>query len=662
MKSLLQNQNGRQNSLPKSELDLPTIESDKYNVETDDSPSKNNQELENARHKYKYNYTYIASIAMLDKLPLKEYPSIAWINLLAGELAVIFINSFIYKYKFLQILRNEVLKSLVKVIVQVIAKLVIYPLLLIKGFLASPNPLARILKFLGFYWILEVILSSLVTKNIFRFLMIADFMHHKLENKQDEKIHVNSLKEYNKLFTEIELPEIAYDFQEDEVFAYMQVAGYNPLMIERVKELKDNFPVTEAQYQEVMGSDDSLVAAKEEGRLYLADYQILKGAANGTFPKEQKYIYAPLVLFAVPKESDSSTLMRPVAIQCSQNPNDAPIVTPKSDKYAWLFAKTIVQIANANYHEAVSHLGRTHLFVGRFAIATHRQLPDDHPLSLLLCPHFKGTLNINNAAQEFLIAPRGGVDKLLAPTIDSSRALVEADLQNYSFNEAMLPKQLKKRGVEDTKKLPVYPYRDDACEIWKAIHQWVKDYLSIYYKSDKDVQDDKYLQNWALEAGDDNGARVHDFGEEHGRIQTLNYLIDATTLIIFTASAQHAAVNFPQKDIMSYAPAVPLAGYKSASLLKDKKGELSEQDYLNLLPPLEQAQGQLNLLDLLASVYYTKLGYYPDNYFQDSFVKTALEKFQENLQKVEAQITKRNRLSFTYTYLLPSKIPQSINI
>ena len=82
--------------------------------------------------------------------------------------------------------------------------------------------------------------------------------------------------------------------------------------------------------------------------------------------------------------------MRPVAIQCIQHPEDTPILTPQSGKYAWLFAKTIVQIADANYHEAVTHLGRTHLFVGPFAIATRRQLLDHHPLSLLLRPHFEG--------------------------------------------------------------------------------------------------------------------------------------------------------------------------------------------------------------------------------------------------------------------------------
>ncbi len=461
------------------------------------------------------------------------------------------------------------------------------------------------------------------------------------------------------MFPYAEIPNIAKNFQDDEVFTYTRVAGYNPVMIQRVNKLGDRFPVTEVQYQEVMGSDDSLVAAGEEGRLYLADYGILSGAVNGTFPKEQKYIYAPLALFAVPRNADDSTLIRPVAIQCSQNPQDTPIFTPKSDQYAWLCAKSIVQIADANFHEAVTHLGRTHLFVGPFAIATHRQLPDDHPLSLLLRPHFEGTLAINDAAQRILIAPGGGVDELLASTIDNSRVLAAVGLQSYGFNEAMLPKQLQKRGVDDSTKLPVYPYRDDALLIWDAIHQWVSDYLSIYYHSDQDVENDAYLQAWAKEAGAYDGGRVPDFGEKDGGIQTLDYLIDAVTLIIFTASAQHAAVNYPQKDIMGYAPGVPLAGYKPVSLLK---GEVSKEDYLDLLPPLEQAQRQLNLLYLLGSIYYKALGDYPENHFRDSSVNTALQRFKTHLQEIEKVIHQRNQKRPKYEYLLPTKIPQSINI
>src|SRR5207237_10363668 len=76
--------------------------------------------------------------------------------------------------------------------------------------------------------------------------------------------------------------------------------------------------------------------------------------------------YAPLALFALPQGGKS---LAPVAIQCSPVPGDGnPIFTPQ-DGYNWLIAKTTVQIADGNFHEAVSHLGRTHLFIEPFVLA-----------------------------------------------------------------------------------------------------------------------------------------------------------------------------------------------------------------------------------------------------------------------------------------------------
>ena len=191
------------------------------------------------------------------------------------------------------------------------------------------------------------------------------------------------------------------------MFAAMRVAGPNPLMIERMKALDARLPITEEQYQSVMGTQDSLEKAVADGRLYLADYSVFDGAVNGSFPAAQKFNYAPLALFAVPPGGQS---LVPVAIQCAPQPGpDNPIFLPR-DGDSWLIAKTIVQIADANFHEAVSHLGRTHLFIEPFIIATHNQLSPTHPLFILLTPHFEGTLAINDAAQRRLIVSCGLVD------------------------------------------------------------------------------------------------------------------------------------------------------------------------------------------------------------------------------------------------------------
>lgn len=117
---------------------------------------------------------------------------------------------------------------------------------------------------------------------------------------------------------------------------------------------------------------------------------------------------------------------------------------------------------------------------------------------------------------------------------------------------------------------------------------------------------------------------------------------------------------------MSFAPAMPTAGYVPAKVIG---AEASQKDWLDLLPPLDQAQSQLNLLYLLGSVYFTKLGYYEDGYFGASKVAAPLLAFQKCLQDIEGVIDRRNCVSGArqrhrplYDYLKPANIPQSINI
>lgn len=485
-----------------------------------------------------------------------------------------------------------------------------------------------------------------------------------------------TLEEYKKLFHIVPLPKISKNFQEDLQFANMRVAGPNPLVIQRMtkKDLRPKrFPVTNVQYQAVMGEADSIEKALDDHRLYLADYKVFEDALQGTYPQEQKYVCAPLAMFAVPEKGHKNyPYLCPIAIQCFQKPGeDNPIFTPKDEN--WLIAKTIVQIADSNFHEAISHLGRTHLFIEPFVLATHRKLPEDHPLRKLLMPHFQGTLLINWGANDLLTADKGQVNELLAPTIGASRVVATKGAQSYlfNFNGSMLKKTLKARHVDNVEKLPYYPYRDDAIKIWDAIQDWVKGYLQEEYKDDSSVQNDAALQCWAKELLSHEGGRLKNFGNKKGEISTLNYLIEATTMIIFTASAQHAAVNFPQSKIMSYAPAMPLAAYSPAPITTEGSG--SDRDLIEFLPTLDTALSQLKLTYLLGSVYYTKLGKYGSDFEEGlnkdhkeglSRKQKALRHFQNQLKTIEKEIKERNHKNrgFAYEYLMPSKIPQSINI
>ncbi|MFY0568495.1 lipoxygenase family protein [Archangium lansingense] len=470
-----------------------------------------------------------------------------------------------------------------------------------------------------------------------------------------------SMQDYFNLFTTLPLPTAARSFEQDATFAWMRVAGFNPLVVRRARASEDTLGLNDAQLSAVLGTGDTVQQALSEGRLYLADYKALAGVINGNFPDGPKYMFAPRALFGLPRGSGPRQL-RPLGIRCGQDSSGHPLYTP-ADGEAWLQAKTAVSTADVTYHEMISHLGHTHLLVEPFVIATHRRLPDDHPVSVLLRPHFEGTLFINNEAQASLIAPGGDVDMLLGGTIQASRAVTVASLLNdpdFDFTQGMLPRELERRGVMDPSL--DYPYRDDALLVWGAIEKWVRAYVGIYYDSDAAVQADAALQAWSAELVSQEGGRVKGFGEDGvaGKLTTVAYLVQAITMLLFTGSAQHAAVNFAQAGVMTFVPLAPGAAYRAAP---SSRADASLNPGLDFFPPLDMAAQQLDFLTLLGSLHHTKLGDYPLLWFKDLRVHAALKQFQEELARIGDTIQQRNTSRYEpYPYLVPSAIPQSINI
>lgn len=462
-----------------------------------------------------------------------------------------------------------------------------------------------------------------------------------------------SLDEYSELFHTIGLPPISKNYSEDRMFARMRVAGPNSVMLQAIDSLDERFPVTNEHFKQAQ-PDDSLTAAFAEGRMFLADYAALDNIVCGSFPDGPKYVYAPLALFVVQKLTGD---LMPIAIQAKQIPGPKnPIFTPAHGNN-WLIAKTIVEIADGNIHEAVTHLGRTHLFVEPFVVSTFRQLAGIHPVARLLVPHFEGTMAINEAAWKHLVANKGAVDKLCAGTIAETRRLTAEGVQSFKIDEAMLPKMFAARGTDNVDRLPDYPYRDDSILYWKAIRNWTNSYLRTFYETDADVVNDVEIQAWQREIAAQDGGRLNGFHPEG--MHSIDYLADVVTLVIHTSSVQHAAVNFPQFDLMSYVPNMPLAGYAPAP---ESTTGATEQDYLKMLPPMDMAELQMNLGHLLGTVHYTCLGQYSHGYFHDRQTEEPLKTFQRDIETIGTTIADRNTKREPYEFLVPNGIPQSINI
>lgn len=478
-----------------------------------------------------------------------------------------------------------------------------------------------------------------------------------LHNQFSRYLLNSGLDGFKYLFKTTPLPITADTLFDDVAFARFRLAGPNPMLLQGIDALPRNFKVAGDAYKSVM-SGDTLEQALADKRLYIVDYQELAPLATAPGSKLDDtvttYVCTPIALFAVSKDKLS---FKPVAIQIAKNIYYATTDINDPTYWDWQTAKTLVQNADANYHELLVHLARTHLLTEAFAVATPRCLAKNHPLFVLLNPHFEGSLFINESAEQHLVNPGGKVDEIFSATIGADQATAGGDRLNYNFYDAMLPNNLSLRGVDNPDFLPDYPYRDDGLLIWNAIHNWVSAYCDIYYVTDADVIADTELSVWCVELM--NEGKVKGFTA----IQTKPQLVDVLTMIIYTASAQHAAVNFPQSNLMAYLPAFP-----GSVVDTEPPTNSTSQQWFNRFPPLQVGQTQLELFYLLGSVYYSKLGEYRSNRFPycsvmtDKRVKQPLAEFKAELKHIEYTIHRLNQKRKPYTFLLPSNIPASTNI
>ena len=165
---------------------------------------------------------------------------------------------------------------------------------------------------------------------------------------------------------------------------------------------------------------------------------------------------------------------------------------------------------------------------------------------------------------------------------------VEKCFKSLNLGDYVFPKSLKQRGVDDSEKLPGFYYRDDGLKLWEALRSFIAEILGIYYKGDKDVQNDSEIQSWIFDVHK-NGWRVNEGHLDHGvpkSITSFDQLVEILTTLCFTFSCQHGAVNFSQKDHYGFTPNAPALMRQPPPT---KKGGASLKSILQSLPNKNQA-------------------------------------------------------------------------
>ncbi|XP_069072574.1 hydroperoxide isomerase ALOXE3-like isoform X2 [Pleurodeles waltl] len=448
---------------------------------------------------------------------------------------------------------------------------------------------------------------------------------------------------------------VSQHWKEDAFFGYQFLNGVDPMMIRKCNKIPDNFPVTDSMVASILGPKTNLTAELERGKIFLVDYKILEGIPGNILNGHKQYLAAPLcLLYLSPKDE-----MIPLAIQINQTPGpENPIFLPSDNEWDWLLAKMWVRSSNFSTHQALTHFLRTHVFAEVFCIATLRQLPMSHPLYKLLIPHHRYTLQINALARERLIGPGGSFDQNTAIGVAGLAEVISRDMQSVTYTSICIPDNLKSREVES---LPNFYYRDDGLKIWSAINSYVSGIVDFYYKSDESIQKDQELQAWVREIFKEGFLERESSGVP-SYLQTRPELIKYLTMIIFTSSAQHAAVNSGQFDFLGWMPNSPSSMRKPPP---KTKGRATLESVLEILPEVGTTASSMVTVRLLSTEPgdMRPLGTFPDELFTEEEPKRCIKAFQERLSQISAEIESRNKsLPLKYTYLNPKVVENSVSI
>uniref|UniRef100_A0A8C2ER14 Arachidonate 5-lipoxygenase n=1 Tax=Cyprinus carpio TaxID=7962 RepID=A0A8C2ER14_CYPCA len=451
---------------------------------------------------------------------------------------------------------------------------------------------------------------------------------------------------------EICTDNVMQDWNKDYMFGYQFLNGCNPVMIRKCMKLPDKFPVTPEMVEGFLKKGSTLQEELQAGNIYIVDYEILNGVPAAS---SERHLTAPICLL-YKNELDQIV---PIAIQLSQAPGEmSPIFLPSDNTYDWMLAKMWVRSSDFLVHQLVTHLLKTHLLSEVFEMAMYRQLSAVHPVYKLLMPHVRFTIAINARAREKLISKDGIFSQVALNSINEAGMgkLIQNAMKTLTYESLCFPEDIKARGMED---VPKYYYRDDGKMVWKAIHCFVSAVIKIYYRSDKAVQKDVEIQEFVKDVACFGMNNSDNFPKS---LSSREQLVEYLTAVIFTASAQHAAVNFGQFDWYGWIPNSPSTMRKPPP---QQKGQVDLKHIMESLPDRECSSKVLGTVWSLTRTQENELylGTYPDMYFTEQPVKEAIKTFRHKLDEVTNIIKSRNeKLTLGYCYLSPDKIPNSVAI
>jgi arachidonate 15-lipoxygenase len=460
-------------------------------------------------------------------------------------------------------------------------------------------------------------------------------------------VPVTDVEHYAALFDALPTPAYRVWAADDGFFAWQRLAGGNATHIRQQRAADPAFPVTDAHLRAAVGEGDSLDRARDEGRVFALDLSAIHGMPQGVTQGLPRYSSGARGLFL--RALDGR--FRPVAVLPSP---EGAVATP-ADGERWRHARLDLQVADSIWAGAVMHLGYHSLSAG-FQVCAARELAPNHPLRVLLWPHFEMTTPANETMKDSVIGVGGYFDELMAPTLESAVDLAVKCLLGRSIRDRAPWRDIALRGTDSVVALPEYPYRDDGLPIAWALRRWVDGYLRLWYRDDADLARDPELVAFHRLLSAAEGPRFTGV-PGLGRIDDLTDLI---TTLLFEISTGHATVNYTGYDLFGWPETFPTARWAPSP---GPGVEPAEGDYLRALAPLGVADRMLDLTLPQRQLRLNTLGEYPVGCFDDPRVAPLCAALRADLDAIEKATQGRDDARrWRYPYLRPSRLPQSIHV
>lgn len=464
----------------------------------------------------------------------------------------------------------------------------------------------------------------------------------------------------------------------DRFFTQQRLAGINPMSLRRVtlkagpvgldwdtlyKTLNPEFD-WEGAVQKALGSDDTLEEAIYQGRVYVLRYELCddlpreKVDLTDNDPNRTMWdTLSPIALFASKQDflTKSNDLV-PVAIQMDYTP-DSSVYTPDDDDN-WMLAKLNVQVTDLGYAQIVEHLGKVHFLMEPFCVVLKRRLSSSHPLHQILKYHCRDVTVPNTVGAPKLVGEGEFMDQLFAFGNEGTTRLLREAHKLSTWDVTDFRNEIKKRGVDDKKLLPYYPYRDDGEQILKIIENMVKGYVDLYYYDNEDVKKDYEFGSFLRELSTGSilfGSYVKGLPS---KIATKDELCDIVTRIISQLSVQHAAVNYPLTDYGLYTPNLPTKLYNDTRL---KEGEYGVQR----LPNRNTSSIEASFSNALSLFRFDSLFDYGNELLDPEAVKLVNGYYTYLMNVIQPKMQEKNRKRkednyLTYPYFIPRWLPNGV--